>query len=175
MGCELAELCDGEYHAALGYPTFAAMIEDHDLVSRSVAWRLIAIYRSIPRNTARQLGPQKSLEWLRLLRTVAGPDATEQQVNAAARQPAVVQGTPVADLSTRQLVELRRRSVERQAMARKDPGATDAHKLARAIAQLLRRHGAEDASVVARYARAWRIRVDLGLDAARGLRATLER
>jgi hypothetical protein len=94
MGRELAELADGEYHAALDYPSFAAMIEADGLLSRAVAWRLIAVYRSVPRSTALQLGPQKSIDWLRLLRTVAGPDATEQQVNAAARQPAVVQGYP---------------------------------------------------------------------------------
>jgi hypothetical protein len=174
MGRELAELSDGKYYVDLDYPTFAAMVEDGGLLAREVAWRLIAVFRSIPRNTARQLGPQKSIEWLRLLRTVAGPDATEQQLNAAARGPAVVQGTPVADLSTRQLVELRRRTAERRALGRKDPGATDAHKLARALAQLLRRHGAEDANVTARYARAWRIRIDLGLDAGRGLRKVLE-
>jgi hypothetical protein len=81
----------------------------------------------------------------------------------------------VADLSPRQLVELRRRTEERQALARKDPGATAAHKAARTLAQLLRRHGVEDARVAARYGRTWRIRVDLAVPATCALNEALER
>ena len=34
-------------------------------MSRSFAWQLVAIYRSIPRQAAERLGPQKAFEWLR--------------------------------------------------------------------------------------------------------------
>jgi hypothetical protein len=173
MGRELAELSDGEYHVNLGYKTFAALIEGRKLLSRTVAWNLIAVYRAVPRKTANQLGPQRSIEWLRLLRAAAGADATQDEVRAAARQPAVAQGRPVADLSIRELEELRRRTLERRVIARRDPGAPDAHKLARALAQQLRRRGAEDAVVTARYGRAWRLRIDLGLPAALALSKAL--
>jgi hypothetical protein len=173
MGRELAELCDGKYNVNLGYRTFAAMIEGRKVLSRAVAWNLLAIYRSLPRRTANQLGPQRSVEWLRLLRVEAGADATDEEVRTAARQPAVVQGRPVAELSSAELRELRRRTQERQALARKDPGAAQAHKLARALAQQLRRRGAEDALVAARYARSWRLRIDLALPAALALSKAL--
>jgi hypothetical protein len=176
MGRELAELCDGKYNVNLGYRTFAAMIEGRKVLSRAVAWNLLAIYRSLPRRTANQLGPQRSVEWLRLLRVEAGADATDEEVRTAARQPAVVQGRagPLrAELSSAELRELRRRTQERQALARKDPGAAQAHKLARALAQQLRRRGAEDALVAARYARSWRLRIDLALPAALALSKAL--
>jgi len=173
MGRELAELSDGEYHVNLGYKTFAALIEGRKVLSRAVAWNLIAIYRALPRRTANQLGQQRSIEWLRLLRANAGAEATEEDVRTAAQQPAVVQGRPAAELSSRQLEALRRRTLERRVIARKDPGAPDAHKLARALAQQLRRRGAEDAIVTARYGHAWRLRIDLGLPAALALSKAL--
>jgi hypothetical protein len=169
IGRELAELVDGEYHIDVGYPTFAAMIEGRKLLSRSAAWRFIAIFRSIPRKTANQLGPQRAVEWLQLLRLEAGPDATEADVQAAARRPAVIQGRSVADLTTRQLVALRQRSAARLAVAREDPAAGEAHQLARSLTQQLRGHGAKGAVVTARYSRSWRLRIDLGLDAAKAL------
>jgi hypothetical protein len=173
MGRELAELSDGEYHSALDYPSFAAMIEGRKLMSRAVAWNLMAVYRSLPRKAANQLGPARSVEWLRLLRVEAGPNATDADVRIAARQPAVVQGQRVVDMTSRQLADLRRRTEERQAMGRKDPAAEQAHKLARALAQQLRGRGADDAVVVARYARSWRLRIDLALPAALALSKAL--
>jgi hypothetical protein len=173
MGRELAELSDGEYHSALDYPSVAVMIEGRKLMSRAVAWNLMAVYRSLPRKAANQLGPARSVEWLRLLRTEAGPNATDADVRAAARQPAVVQGQRVIDMSARQPVELRRRAAERQAMGRQDPAADQAHRLARALAQQLRSRGADDAVVVARYARSWRLRIDLALPAALALSKAL--
>jgi hypothetical protein len=94
-------------------------------------------------------------------------------VREAARRPAVVDGRPAAELSSRQLEALRRRALERRVVARQDPGAPDAHKLARALAQQLRRRGAEDAVVTARYGRAWRLRIDLALPAALALSKAL--
>jgi len=41
------------------------------LVSRAVAWNLMAIFRALPRKAANQLGPARSIEWVRLLRTEA--------------------------------------------------------------------------------------------------------
>jgi hypothetical protein len=173
MGGELAELSDGKYHVDLGYPSFAAMIEGRKLFSRAAAWNFIAIYRSLPRRTADQLGPQRSIEWLRLLRAQAGEGATEEEIRAAAGRPAVVQGRPVTDLSTQELEELRRRANERRAAGRQDPGVSQAHKLARALAQQLRRRGAADALVTARYDHSWRLRIELGLEAAEALRGVL--
>jgi hypothetical protein len=80
-----------------------------------------------------------------------------------------VQGRPVADMTTRQLVALRQRSEARLALARKDPAVSQAHKLARSLTQQLRACGATGAVVTARYSRSWRLRIDLGLDAARAL------
>jgi 1,4-alpha-glucan branching enzyme len=173
MGRELAELSDGEYHSALDYPSFAVMIEGRKLMSRAVAWNLMSIYRSLPRKAANQFGPARSIEWLRLLRTEAGPNATDADVRIAARQPAVVQGQRVVDMTSRQLADLRRRTEERRAMARKDPAADQAHKLARALARQRRSRGAEDAWVTARYARASRLRIDLALPAALALSKAL--
>jgi hypothetical protein len=172
MGRDLAELSDGNFHSALGFRNFATMIEAHGLLSREVAWRLIAIARFLPRQTALRLGLQRSIEWLRLLRAEAGPDATDQQVRRAAHRSAVVQGAPVADLSTRRLVALRRLAEERR--AREHDGGAEADRLARNLARLLARRGAEDARVVAHYGRAWTLRIHLGLAAARAVLAALE-
>jgi hypothetical protein len=53
--------------------------------------------------------------------------------------------------------------------SRKDPAVSQAHKLARSLTQQLRACGATGAVVTARYSRSWRLRIDLGLDAARAL------
>jgi hypothetical protein len=167
IGRSLAQLLDEKLHVPLGYPSFAALVEERKLMSRAFAWQLIAIYRAIPKETVQRLGPQKAFEWLRLLRAEAGPDAGDEEVQQRATGEPLVAGRPVAELTVTQLAELRRRFQARQAAARRDPGAAEARRTARALAQYLQRIGAEQAEVASRYAHgAWEIRVVLDVPSA---------
>lgn len=175
LGRALLELRDRKLYVPLGHPTFAAMLEERRLVSVSLATRLIAIVRAIPRETALQLGPERTFEWLLTLRTQAGPDADAETVRDLAAGEPVLAGQPVADLSKRQIAELRRRILERREAGRADPASAAAHRLARSLGQRLQRLGADDAEVSARYGRAgWRLRVDLSLPAAQALLRALD-
>jgi hypothetical protein len=170
MATALAELDERKLYGPLGYASFAAMVEQRGLMSASAAFRLVAIYRAIPRSTALQLGPDKAFEWLRLLRAQAGPEAETEDVRKLAEEKTEVRGKPIAELSVREIAELRRRVQERRAAGRRDPAAGDAHRLARALAQRLNAIGAGDARVGSRWAGGrWRVRADLGLDALRTL------
>ena len=167
IGRALATLIDRKLHVALGYPSFAAMVEQRKIMSRAFAWQLIAIYRSIPRETVQQLGPQRAFEWLRLLRVQAGPDAGQQDVQHLAGQEAQVDGHPVAAMTVTELAELRRKLQERRDAARRDPGAGEAHRTARALAQYLQHIGAEHARVGARFSRGvWQIHAVLDVPSA---------
>ncbi|MBN1770075.1 MAG: hypothetical protein JXB32_02345 [Deltaproteobacteria bacterium] len=174
MSAALTELLDRKLHAALGYETFGAMLQQRRLMSPAAASKLIAIYRSIPRQTALQLGPERAYEWLQLLREEAGPDAGPDDVRRLADERTEVQGRPVADLTRQEIVELRQRVQARREAGRRDPSAAVAHRLARALAQRLEHAGAADARVAARFARSgWRLRVDLDLTAGQALLAAL--
>jgi hypothetical protein len=167
MGNALIGLLDKKLYVSLGHATFAAMLEERRLVSLSVANRLIAVCRNVPRETALQLGPERSFEWLQLLRVQAGPDAADEDVQELAGAAPEVKGKPVAEMSTREIADLRRRMLERRAAGRADPAGPEAHRVARALGQRLEHAGAADARVVARYARSgWRIRIDLAVPAA---------
>jgi|GEM_PF-1750678 len=175
MGRALLELRRRKLYLALGHPTFAAMLEERRLVSVSLATRLMAIVRAIPREAAVQLGPERAFEWLLTLRTQAGPEADDEAIRELAGGEPVLAGRPVAELTKRQIAELRRRILARRLAGRADPDAAEAHRLARSLAQRLRRLGADDAEVSARYGRPrWRIRLDLGLPAAAALLRALD-
>jgi hypothetical protein len=167
MGNALIGLLDKKLYVPLGHATFAAMLAERRLVSQPTASRLIAVCRNVPRETALQLGPERAFEWLQLLRVQAGPDAADEDVQELAGAAPEVKGKPVAEMSTREIADLRRRLLERRAAGRADPAGPEAHRVARALGQHLEHAGAEDARVVARYARSgWRIRIDLAVPAA---------
>jgi hypothetical protein len=169
----LTELLDRKLYAALDYPTFAALVEGRKLMSKALAWRLVAIYRSLPKGLAERLGPERAFEWLRVLRLEAGPEATATDVQRLAAARPEVSGRPVTELSSGDIARLREKLQARRDAARNDPGAADAHRTARALAQHLRHLGAGDARVTARWTRGgtWRIRADLAVDAAKKLAA----
>lgn len=170
IGRALAQLVDEKLHVPLGYASFAALVEERKLMSRAFAWQLIAIYRAIPKETVQQLGPQKAFEWLRLLRAEAGPNAGDDEVQERAAGEPVVAGLSVAEMTVAQLAELRRKFQERQDAARRDPGAAEARRTARALGQHLQRIGAEEAEVSSRYVRGtWQIRVVLDVPSAQAI------
>jgi hypothetical protein len=170
IGTALVEMTDEKLYLPLGYSSIAAMVEGRDIMSAATATRLVAVVRSIPRATALQLGPDKAFEWLRLLRVQAGPEAEAEDVKKLAEEKTEVRGKPITEMTRAEIAELRRRAQERRAAASRDPAAGDAHRLARALAQKLNAVGAGDARVAARWSGGrWRVRADLGLDAARTL------
>ena len=167
IGQALTQLVDRNLYRQLGYATFAAMVEERKLMSRAVAWQLVAIYRSIPRQAAQQLGPSRAFEWLRVLRLQAGPEAQAADVRKLAGEQPAVAGRSIVELSVSEIAELRRHMQARRDAASHDPGADAAHRTARALAQYLQHIGAEDARVTARFSRGvWRIQVVLGVEAA---------
>jgi hypothetical protein len=175
LGRALLELRDRKLFLALGHPTLTDLLEQRRIVSPSLATRLIAIVRTIPKETALQLGPERTFEWLLTLRTQAGPEADDDAVRELAEGEPLLAGRPVTELSKREIAELRRRMLERREAGRADPAAGAAHRLARALAQRLQRLGAADAEVSARYGRAgWRLRLDLALPAAEALLRALD-
>ncbi|MBI5487285.1 MAG: hypothetical protein HY905_08130 [Deltaproteobacteria bacterium] len=169
-GRALTALLDRKLYTTLGYATFAALVEGRKLMSRAFAWQLVAIFRSIPRETAQQLGPAKAFEWLRVLRLEAGPEAEPQDVRHLAGGEPQVGGQPVSLMTVNEIAEFRRRMQEREDSARHDPGAPEAHRAARVLAQYLQRIGAGDAEVAARFIKGvWRIRADLSVPAAQAV------
>jgi hypothetical protein len=171
LGRALTELLDRKLYTVVGFPTFAAMVEGRRLMSRALAWRLVAIYRSLPKGLAAKLGPEKAFEWLGVLKLEAGPGATPADVQRLAAARTQAEGRPVTGFSRNELAALREKTKARLDAARTDPGAADAHRTARALAQHLRHLGAGDARVTARWTRGgtWRIRADLPIAAAKKL------
>jgi hypothetical protein len=170
IGRALTQLLDRHLYRQLGYATFAAMVEERKLMSRAFAWQLVAIYRSLPREAAQQLGPSRAFEWLRVLRLQAGPEAEAEDVRKLAGEQPAVAGRSIVELSVSEIAELRRRSQARRDAASHDPGAAAAHRTARSLAQYLQHIGAEDARVSARFARgAWRIHLVLGVESAQAV------
>jgi hypothetical protein len=144
------------------------MLRERKLMSAALATRLIAIGRAVPRRTALMLGPERAFEWLQLLRAQVGPDAGPEEVRKLAAGAVEAGGRPVAEMSSRELIALRRRTVEGSAAARIERAAAEARCVVRALVRRFERLGAEDARVVARYARGgWRIRIDLDVPSAR--------
>jgi len=170
IGRALTALLDRKLYVLLGHGSFAAMVEDRELLSRSLAWRLVAVYRSIPKALAQKLGPVKAFEWLQVLKLEAGAQAAPADVQRLAAAKPQVSGRPVTELSSRSLAAFRQEMKQRQAVARRDPGATDAHRAARALAQRLKHLGATDARVSARFSRkVWRIRAEMSVKDALAL------
>jgi hypothetical protein len=170
IGRALTGLLDRNLYRQLGHATFAELVEERKLMSRAFAWQLVAIYRSLPREAAQQLGPSRAFEWLRVLRLQAGPEAEAEDVRKLAGEQPAVAGRPIAEMSVGEIAELRRRMQARRDAASHDPGATAAHRTARALAQYLKHIGAEDARVSARFARGvWHIQAVLGVEAAQAV------
>jgi hypothetical protein len=170
IGRALTELLDRKLCVVVGYKTFAAMVVQRKLMSPSLAWRFVAIYRSIPKGLAQKLGPERAFEWLRVLRLEAGPQAEPAAVQSLAAAKPEVAGRPVTELSSSDLAAFREKMKQRQAAARRDPGATEAHRAARALAQRLGHLGAADARVTVRFSRnAWRIRAEMSVADAKAL------
>jgi hypothetical protein len=170
IGRALTELLDRKLYVLLGHGSFAAMVEDRKLLSRALAWRLVAVYRSIPKALAQKLGPEKAFEWLQVLKLEAGAQAAPADVQRLAAAKPEVSGRPVAELSSNDLAAFREKMELREAVARRDPGATAAHRAARALAQRLKHLGADDARVTARFSRnVWRIRAEMSVDDAQAL------
>ena len=167
IGEALRELQDKKLFRVLGFKTLGDLLKAHKLMSRSKAFELIHIVKTVPRKQALAFGPEKAYAMARLTAATPQLDTVEE----IARDGVVVRGRrrPVSEVTAEQ-IESRARSV--RGTAKVDPGERDARRAAREVQAALRKQGARTAAVEAtRLGGAWSLRITLAV-AERGALGT---
>jgi hypothetical protein len=134
LGEALAEIHNNRLFDALGYDSFAELLLAQKLMSPPQANKLIAVATLVPREAATQLGPEKSYALTRYAH------ATEAPGVRAVLQEGNIDGTPIKELSLRQLTAITRKvSGKRGGVRNTALGA--AQKLGREAQSTLRKVG----------------------------------
>ncbi|MFW5920535.1 MAG: hypothetical protein ACOCUS_01750 [Polyangiales bacterium] len=146
MGEALRELKRPEMYGALRYPSFRQLLSDQQLVSRSTAFKLIAVTETYPKDQALALGLEKAYG---LIRWSNAADTDESPSELAAGD-ALIGDRAIHDITVRDL---------RERVRRIDPGSdTDgrsrarrhAERVARAMQREMRAQGLDTAKARAR-------------------------
>ena len=99
IGVALAEIVDHKLYAAYDYPNVVAFVEGRKLLSASVADRLIAIARNVPREDALKVGQTKAFALIEYANATPAPDSVASLV-----EDGVIEGKPVRSVSARKIV-----------------------------------------------------------------------
>ncbi|MBI2394216.1 MAG: hypothetical protein HYV09_31890 [Deltaproteobacteria bacterium] len=148
IGTALRELQDKKLYAALGFASLGELLKARRLMSRSRAFELMHIVKTVPRKQALALGAEKSYALARLTAATKEIDTVEELVTAGVE----VRGRKrsVDDLSVRELETRVREERVKSRHAKVDPQEKEAARVARVIQAALRKKGAREASVAAR-------------------------
>lgn len=138
IGEALAEIHNNQLYVALGYRSFAALLEDEQILGKTQASKLIAVATLLPRETAVRLGPEKSYLLIRYARETQAP--LKQLVRANAE----IEGTPLQEMTIQRFRELTQKRPQERTRIRRD----DEQAASRAQREL-RRRGMASASVKA--------------------------
>lgn len=160
MGQALRELHEKRLFVALGFKTLAELLETHGLMSRSKAFELIHIVKTVPRKEALALGADKAYALARLTAATKELDTVAEIANAGV----VVRGRkrPVSELSVEDIE--RRAREERGKHGKVDPEERDAKRAAREVQAALRKKGARSAKVeVERHRGVWVFAITLAV------------
>lgn len=160
IGAALRELHEKKLYASLGFASLGDLLKAHDLMSRSRAFELIHIVRTVPRREALELGAEKAYALSRLTAATKQLDTVEE----LAEQGVIVGGKrrKVEDLSVRDLQRTVKAERTKSHPVKPDPEAKEAAAKARAVQAALRRRGARTATVeTAKREGAWLLTVTL--------------
>lgn len=161
MGEALRELEEKRLFVALGFKSLGELLKAHGLMSRSKAFELIHIVKTVPRRQALSLGSEKAYAIARLTAATKQLDTVEE----IAKEGVVVRGRKrkVADLSAEEIEKLARK--ERGKHQKVAPEAREARSAARELQAGLRKKGARTAKVEAEQRHgAWLLVITLPVD-----------
>jgi hypothetical protein len=130
IGAALIELATAPMYRALGFKTFAQLLERLEL-SPSFARRLMSIARELPRKLAVTLGQEKSMALVQL--AAVTPDTAASLANAKLVLPGMAEPIDVAKQSGRAVRRLA--AAIRQQRLPEDAGSANAERAARAVQQ----------------------------------------
>jgi hypothetical protein len=111
IGEALKELMDRKLYAALGFPSFEAMLAERGVIGREQARKLVAVVRQVPREQALALGQEKAYALVAYAAATPAPDTVMSLVGSGAK----IAGQPVTGASVRDIEVATReaREVER--------------------------------------------------------------
>jgi len=135
IGAALTQLLNNRLYLALGYQTFAELLEQRHLMSQAQANKLIAVATLMPREAAVKLGAEKSYALTRYVQA-ASPTGGLARVLEAGR----VKGRPLESLTVRQLTELTR-EIRGPRPTQGSDALLEARRLARQAQATLRKRG----------------------------------
>ncbi|MEZ4315149.1 MAG: hypothetical protein R3F14_44610 [Polyangiaceae bacterium] len=163
IGEALRDLQKKKLFAALGYESFADMLEARKVMSLTQAHKLIRIVTTLPRAKALAVGSEKAAILVGYSEATPEPDTPEWLLD----QGTLPGGKPVAEASTRELkaaVKQVRAKVGKKAPKPEEKAARSQAKSAQAA---LRKRGAKKATAEAvRKAGKWWVRVELPAESA---------
>jgi hypothetical protein len=168
IGTALRELHEKKLFAALGFASLGDLLKAHRLMSRSRAFELIHIVRTVPRKEALTLGAERSYALARLTAATKAFDTVEE----LADEGVVVGGRrrKVEDVPIRELEKKVQEERRKNKPARIDAAAAEATNTAKTVQAALRKRGARKASVQPKKrAGAWYLVVEVPLAAASAL------
>lgn len=142
IGQALRDLKSRKLYVALGFASFAEMVEGRGLMSVRTAEKLIEVVEAVPRVRALELGAEKAYALARLAASTPEPDDVEQLLTKGVKVGR--RKKDVTTLSTREIEEVAR---DLRPKARPTPTEREARALARALQAALRRAGAREATV----------------------------
>jgi hypothetical protein len=137
MGAALLELEKKALWKALGHESFAAMLAENNLLSRTQAFKLMAIARGLPRRAALELGPEKSYALVRYAHATAAVDSPASLLTSGVHVDG--QRRSVDDVSVRELQRASRHTHQNRTNARRDPARKSARELCASGAAVLSR------------------------------------
>lgn len=164
VGEALAEIQNNTMYRALGHERFQDLLEAEGLMSVDQAAKLITVAELVPREAAISLGQEKAFVLTRYVRAARPSDGIRGLLEAGE-----IAGTPLADLSVRDLKALVARAKTQR--GRKQPEArTVATRLARQVQVALRKQGAANARALPLVTRGKpHFRIELDEDGMRAL------
>ncbi|MGZ3456488.1 MAG: hypothetical protein ACXVEF_43185 [Polyangiales bacterium] len=143
IGVALREIERKKLYVALGFASFAALLEARKVMSERTARKLIEIVEAVPRGTAIDLGSEKAYALARLVATTPDLDSVDTVLAKGVR----VRGkkTAVGKLSANQIEAVARKVRPKKERA----GEKEARALARTVQASLRARGAPHATAEA--------------------------
>ncbi len=159
LGTALRELLRKKLFVTLGCKTFVEMLEQHGVMGKSQAYKLIDVVENYSKRQALELGLEKAHGLVRLAAATAAAETGADIV----RVGAVVRGQRrgVEKLSAAEIVREARRTRQLRKNARRDPARHAAEEIARSTEKQLRARGVSKATVVARKGKGgWMARVE---------------
>jgi hypothetical protein len=148
IGKALKELLQKRLYVALGYASFAAMLEARGVLSETQARKLIEVVSRVPLATALKLGPEKAFAMVKYTDATPEPDTPELLLQGGA----MIGGKAAAEASKRDIEEATKK-LRRSGAAKRgklEPAQREAEQVAKRGGGWLKTRGAKKARIEAR-------------------------